>query len=324
MSDTNTETDFDIALEEQEQLRADVRRLAEKRKITLTKVADEAGIKYGTFSSWLGGTYAGNNGKVAAEVNKWVVAQSTRDRVLAQRMKSPGFVNTPTAARFMGVLDHAQFATEFVLIGAAAGVGKTSAVERYRVTHSNVWQVTAEPLFKSIHMLMDAIASTMGITEKWSAGTVSRTVQRHMRGSEGLLVIDEVQHLPTASLDQLRTLHDLTSVGVALVGNESVYSKLEGFGRQPQFAQLFRRIGMRMSVPKPTPEDISKMLDAWNIEGPELRRPLTAIARKPGALGVMVKTLRLAFLLGEGTVTPEMIHKAYQQISNTPLLIEAA
>jgi DNA transposition AAA+ family ATPase len=321
---SDTETEIDIPVQEQEQLRADVRRLAEKRKITLTKVAEEAGIKYGTFTAWLGGTYLGNNVRVAGEVRKWVLAQGVRERVLSQRMKSPGFIHTPTADRFMAILDHAQFAPDFVLICAAAGIGKTSAMERYRATHSNVWHVTAEPMFKSIHMMMDAVASTMGITEKWSAGTVSRTVQRHMRGSEGLLAIDEVQHLPMATLEQLRTLYDVTGVGVAFLGNETVTTNLEGRGREPQFAQLFSRLGMRMTVKKATLQDIAKVLDAWEVQGADVRRLLTAIGRKPGALRLMVKTLRLAFLLGEGDVTSDMVHSAYQQISNTPLLLEAA
>jgi DNA transposition AAA+ family ATPase len=323
MSDTNAESEIEMPVQEQDQLRADVRRLAEKRAITLTKVCDEAGLKYGTFTAWMGGKYEGNNARVAAEVRKWVLAQGVRERVLSSRLKSPGFIHTPTADKFMAVLDHAQFAPDFVLICAAAGVGKTSAMERYRATHSNVWHVTAEPMFKSIHMMMDAVASAMGITEKWSAGTVSRTVQRHMRGSEGLLAIDEVQHLPVASLDQLRTLYDVTGVGVAFLGNEAVTEKLEGLGRQPQFAQLFSRLGMRMTVKKSTIDDLSKVLDGWGIEGAEVRKSLTAIGRKPGAVRLMVKTLRLAFLLGEGAVTPDTVRSAYQQISNTPLLLEA-
>src|ERR1035437_1267786 len=50
-------------------------------------------------------------------------------------------------------------------------------------------------------------------------------------GTGGLLVIDEAQHLSVAALDQIRSIHDATDLGIALVGNQQVYARLTGGNR---------------------------------------------------------------------------------------------
>ena len=45
----------------------------------------------------------------------------------------------------------------------------------------------------------------------------------------------------------MRCISDESGVGIALVGNDEVYTKMKGSGRA-DFAQLFSRIGMRKQV----------------------------------------------------------------------------
>lgn len=307
----------------QERIRAEVRRLQNGRPMTL--VATEAGVAYGTFTSWMGGTYAGNTSRIAAAAQRWIDGQATKSQARASMPKAPGFVETPTARAFLSVLEFAQYTPALVMVAGDAGVGKTTALRRHQATSPNVFILTGEPCFSTPRMLLDCLKDVLGLTEKYSSQTVSRAIVRRLQGTGGLVIVDEAQHLSSQSLDQMRTIFDLAEVGVALVGNQTVYSRIEGHARQAQFAQLFSRVGMRISRGKPQPADISKLIDAWGIEGADERRLLTDIARQPGALRGMTMTLRLAHMLAAGgAVDAETIKRAWQQISATRIVSDAA
>ncbi|MEQ8585131.1 MAG: hypothetical protein RLO01_12760 [Thalassobaculaceae bacterium] len=55
-----------------DRLRLAVRRISERHGMTLTMIAEACGLARGTFTNWLGGTYGGNNHRVAARVDAWI------------------------------------------------------------------------------------------------------------------------------------------------------------------------------------------------------------------------------------------------------------
>ena len=75
-------------------------------------------------------------------------------------------------------------------------------------------------------------------------------LRSRLDGTNWVIVIDEAQHLKYAALEEIRSLTDdnpMTGehgVGVVLIGNSEVYSRLQG-RQQAQFAQLFSRIRMQ-------------------------------------------------------------------------------
>ena len=46
--------------------------------------------------------------------------------------------------------------------------------------------------------------------------------------TRGLVVVDEVQYLTTKAGEGLRSLHDATGTGLALVGGDKLYDRLTG------------------------------------------------------------------------------------------------
>ena len=103
------------------------------------------------------------------------------------------------------------------------------------------------------------------------------------------------------------------------MGNETVYTRIEGVGRTPQFAQLFSRVGMRLGRRAPVKRDVEMLLDAWGIDGAEERRLLSAVSRKPGALRGMTKTLRMAAMLAAadgGRLDHLHLTMAWSRLSN--------
>jgi DNA transposition AAA+ family ATPase len=213
-----------------------------------------------------------------------------------------------------------------VVVGAP-GVGKSSAACHYTRNHPNVFKVVAHPILSSPKALLEELSRVIGSYQGGALHRVQRGLISKLRGTGALIMVDEAQHLTPVALDQLRSIHDEAEVGVVLLGNPAVYGRLEGQGRSAQFAQLFSRVGMRLSRPKPQKADVDALLDAWSIEGGTERALLHTIARKPGALRGMTKALKLAHMLAAVERTrPDVSHirDAYERLSSTDLTAEAA
>lgn len=307
--------------EDIEAVRARVRSTMAERRLAMTDVARQVGIPYGTYSSWMGGTYKGRNAHIAEQTLHWLNGLEAQDRTRALAPRAPAFVPTPTAEAVLATLEHAQYMPEMCVITGAPGVGKTSSGRWYAARNPNVWLVTAEPAMSSPRALMDELAEAIGVQDRGlSSQKLSRSLARRMTGSTGLILIDEAQHLTSQTLDQLRMFHDLASVGIALMGNESVYARLEGGTRAAQYAQLFSRVGMRLQRPRALKGDVEKLLDAWEVAGKDERALLHAIAKKPGALRNVTKALRMAHMLagadGAEAMTEAHIRMAWDRLSS--------
>ena len=308
--------------EEVDAVRLETKNVMEGEAITGAAIAKEAGIAYGTFSSWLGNTYAGRNDRIAAEVRKWLRAREVRKQTQALAPLAPKFVATPTGEAFLAVFQHAQHMPDFAVVVGAPGTGKTTAACHYTRSTPNVFKVVAHPSLNGPRALLEEFSRVLGVWQAGALNRVQRALVGRLRGTGALLMVDEAQHLTPIALDQLRSIHDEAEVGVVLLGNPAVYGRLEGQGRRTEFAQLFSRVGMRLSRPKPQKGDVDAILDAWAIEGGAERGLLHAIAKKPGALRSMTKTLKLAHMLAAlERQKPGVSHikDAYERLSATDL-----
>ncbi len=107
-----------------------------------------------------------------------------------------------------------------------------------------------------------------------------------MRGRNGLLIIDEAGHLTIEMLEQLRHWHDMTSVGVCLLGNRDLYLRIRGGARHDAYGRLNSRIAASHNAPCLEASEIEDFLDAWGVTGPEMRKPLVRIGTTPSAGGL--------------------------------------
>ncbi len=75
---------------------------------------------------------------------------------------------------------------------------------------------------------------------------------------------------------------------------------------------MHSRIGKKLLIREPYPEDVDVLLGAWGITDPEIRRLCHAIAHRPGALRQVDKVLRLASTLGgqDGGLTANHVRAA--------------
>ena len=303
--------------QETEDVRADVRAVIEGEGLNQTIIAREAGVAYGTFTGWLAGTYAGNNDKYTTSMQIWLLSREEKRRAAATIPQAPGFVATPSAQAFIESLRFAQIMPEITVIAGAAGIGKTTALHHYQATNSNVWLATMDPTTAKVNGMLLELCDVMDVLEKAPA-KLARAIGRKIEGTGGLIMVDEANFLDARALDQLRSFYDRYEIGIALVGNETVYSRLDGEGRRSTFAQLHSRIGMRVTQPRPKAADMCRLIEAWGITDKEEVRLLKSIAAKPGALRSMTKVLQLASMLANGADEPRgaaHIKAAWERVS---------
>lgn len=283
-------------------LRAELAQLQEREpKLSQAEISRQAGISTGRLSPWMKGTYTGDNEALEIELARFIDAYNVRTIESRALPGAPEWVGTPTGERVLGALGYAQAAGDIAVVYGGAGLGKTSSIRQYERANPNVWVATMSPASASVVPALEEIAYALGLREiSGGAARIQRAIINRLRGTHGLLIIDEAQHLGTAALDEIRTLHDATEVGVAFVGNESVYARMTGGNRAAYLDRLFSRIGKRVRLVRAHKDDVDALIDAWGIDAKECRQVLHEIAAKPGALRGITKTLRLASRMAAG------------------------
>ncbi len=144
---------------------------------------------------------------------------------------TPGFVSTPTAQRVLGALAYAQMAGDMAVIYGGAGLGKSITCEYYRDSSPNVWIATMSPSTAGVVTALQEICDALSLDSSGGARAMAKRICRRVKDTRGLLIVDEVQHLSVGALDEIRSIHDATTLGIALVGNDGVFARMAG-GRQ--------------------------------------------------------------------------------------------
>lgn len=286
------------------QVRAEI----EKRGITQGQVAREIGLSPTTLTQLLNGTYGADPSNQLEKIVRWLVALKDQDHVRGQLPSVPDFVLTPTSSRVMAALGYAKLAGDIAVIYGGAGLGKTTTVREFQRSYPNVWIATMSPAKASVAAAFEELCVAVGFrSPAMGAARQQRDIERRLAGTEGLLIIDEAQHLSIPALDAIRAIHDATGVGIALVGNEAVYARMTGGNRAAYLDRLFSRIGKKVKLQHPTSTDVETLAGVFNITEKESIALLCQIGAKAGALRSVVKILRLATMKAEGK-TPEAGH----------------
>lgn len=279
-------------------VRDQVRAIAVREGWSRSEVGRRSAVPLGTLSPWYDGTYTGQVATVTERVEKWLAAVEEVKSRAAMIPEAPGYVTTPTSQIVIDTLLYAQMMPEMVIVTLGAGMGKTTTARQFVDTRPNVFLVTMRPTTAGTHAMLQELATALDVTER-NPGRLDRAIGQRLKrnGRHTLLIVDEAQNLSDLSINQLRYFLDEYGCGIALLGNDEIYSRF-GRGEPKQGAgQIHRRIGKRVHRLSPQNGDVDVLLDAWSIDDGEARRLLHGIARKPGALGQVDKTVRLASIL---------------------------
>lgn len=282
---------------------AELDRLMAERGWSKAEVARRIAVGHGTFSQWHSGTYKGRYDTVNATVATWLDNLDKVDEVVASVPTSPGYLPLDFALQVERMLSIAQVMGTMVMVTAEAGVGKTTPCAAYVASHANSYIVTISPHTRTIHNMLAEIAAVIGVEERSSARLPRAIARRLQRQGDGtLLVVDEAQNLTDDAINQLRHFVDdpACRCGIALIGNTATYARFSSWGKGDKYSQLHRRIFKRMRADRPKAQDIKTFVEAWGITEPSQIDFLTGVGMKPGALGQIDMTVKLARMLAQG------------------------
>ena len=294
-------------------LRQDVAAYIERNGMTKRQFAADADVAEGTFGPWLNEQYQGDNEKVAARVHRLLTTRQEQDQMAESLPEAPGWQKTKSALKVLTVLDHCQLWGDMGVIGMGPGLGKTETINHFPNLRPRVWIATMSPSSRGVPNALVAMLEAMGEDEaKGTPQALSRRVQKKATAG-GLIVIDEAQHLSQQAVDEFRSIHDRTKVGLVFSGDETVFQLFDGT-RKAAFAQYHSRIGIRWRQSRPYAEDADILAIAHGVtDGPSIKL-LREIAQKPGALRGLTKTILQARRMSAMTdvpMSPALIREAW-------------
>lgn len=281
------------------------------------KLARETGLNAGALSAYLNGNYQGDVASVEAKLSAYFTKQNVK---ATEFVEAPAFIETATARQIFKTLEFAQIANCLATIYGASGVGKTKAIQQFTGRNANVWLVTASPSRSSLSEILYEIALELGINDApRRKGTLSRLIARKIKGTEGLLIVDEADHLPYEALEELRIMQEEAGIGLVLVGNDKVYTRMKG-GIHPshEYARLWSRVAKNTSIQKAKKADVQSVAKAWGLESDEnALKVMHSITDTGGGLRILTQTLRLAAMVAKGTgtlITADLIAQARAEL----------
>jgi DNA transposition AAA+ family ATPase len=284
-------------------LREKVREYIATHKVSQSTVGTLAGVAESTFSAWLKGHYKGVNSRVEDSILVWLRSVEVFAGKRKTSLRDAKFAHTVSAQRFIDAFEHAQALPDIAVISAGAGVGKTAACIHYKKTRPNVWHLTADPSLHSYGKMLDYLRDELGIP-KMQPHKLTRAIADRLSNTQGLLIFDEANNISARGIDMLRSIHDRGGIGMVFAGNHEVWSRIDGGGRNGELAQVFSRVGIRVTVARPSNKDIEIILDTLEIADAKQRSILAAVAKEPGALRALDKVLGLAMIAAEGAGEP--------------------
>lgn len=279
-------------------------------------LAKQVGISPSAVSQWVHRDYRGNEVILLSKLRAWVNSRKAEKALPV--VSGPPWVETPTARRIFDAMTFARVRPTISVIYGGAGVGKTTAMHQYADAYPNIFIVTAQPALASMMHMLREIAMVLSVhSSGWQRRSLVGDILNKLWMTRGLLVIDEAQHLGVQTLDQIRSIYDAAGIGLVLCGNESVYARLTGVSRRAEFAQIFSRVGRRVMIDMPKPEDVTEILLAWDVTGVKEREYAHQIASLPGGLRGLTNMLQEASMAAQGMDQPldlRMMRRAWGEL----------
>lgn len=282
--------------EKPEDLREMVRVVAAEQDLSQSQIANQIGCSGSVLSQWLNGKYPGDVAGLEARVAKWVARY--RSVVEAQRALGAAgefrFIETISARAYLKALEYAHSLGSMVLIYGASGDGKSTAARQFAATRTNVFVCECRPSGTALYFAIKRVAQTLGVhSEGFGTSDLSDRITKKLRDSQGLLIVDEADHLSPAAIEELRRIHDESGAGIALIGNYSVYSRMVKDKQMESLARVYSRLGRRVQSTT-LPGDVEAIARGLGIVARDQLAYLKGLAQEPGHLRNVVQVVRQA------------------------------
>jgi len=287
------------------------------QKLALKDAAEALDYDESTVFRVLKGTYEGNYNNIAKAIQSYRKLSENRGTIQQNE-----FAETPATRLIFAGLDYAMANNSITLIVGESRQGKTITAREWRDRNNHGRSVLViAPAYGGTKALLRDIAAAVGVNRNTSAPQMHESILRAFNKNR-ILIVDEAHRLlpgdrrsNPVNLEILRDIHDRTGCALALLATARFDTELRK--GEYMFEQLIGRIGMPIRLPRKSKEtDIAPILSQY-VSRPS--KPLVdaclSIANKPGRLGIMVETLKVASRMAKKTgekLTDAHIFKAIQ------------
>ena len=319
------------------QVGADVELFCKANGVSQKSVAAAIGYSPSVVSNFIKGTYAGDQGQIAIDLDDWLVEEERR-RASKQNTQ---FVWTAVARQIQSV---AAYCLDLRKVGLVygpetSGIGKTTALQ---AIHQEMGPrrsalITIDKADANPSALLKKILHGLGADQGGSNAQRKDRIVEYLSGRSHLLLIDQIHNLRFAKEDRplyyLMDIYEATKTAQLWAGTSDMVSYLQ---RQRSktldepLAQIRRRIfpcvdlicsiqgdGGGGGEPLYTVEDVRQMFAKFPLKlTSAASRWLCALGRVPGSggLGTCVQLVEYATMLGQMRKTTSI---------DVPLLKEA-
>lgn len=275
------------------------------RKLTIKKLALMAGINTAELWNFLHGNYFGGIRKVEETIEAFITAE--REKPLHLEHDIP-FVETTVSRRICDAFRLCQTQNDISVLFGDSGIGKTVACREYAIRNRDSIFIeclpsnSATPLFRRMCELLN-LSSTLNLWQSFDA------VQKKLRDSRRLVIVDEAEHISERGLDLLRRLNDFTGIPIVLVGLPGLIGNLRG--SRGDLKYLSTRIGIAARLNPITEQDAESLVRCWLPSAvglwPDFWKASKANARR---LSKLCKMSNHIATLNECPIDREVIFKA--------------
>ena len=229
-------------------------------------------------SQYRNGIYKGDVKAVESKIEEYMetVEEQQAQEEKAQPYKAvEDYIPTSVSEDIYRMIRYAQVNGGIAIAHGDAGIGKTKAAQKYvRENPTQAIYLEMSPVAGTLGNMLRLLARTLKLPESRNKMELMLSIREKLEGTNKVIIIDEAQHLKLSALEQIRTLADPNSitgtkgVGIVLIGNTEVYSKMKG-KQEAQFAQLFSRIKMSRyySTSNVTDDDVEKLFPVLKKQG---------------------------------------------------------
>ncbi|VFS55875.1 Mu B transposition protein, C terminal [Leminorella grimontii] len=152
-----------------------------------------------------------------------------------------------------------------------------------------------------------------------SKGAITRKICKAITGTDGLIIIDEADHLGVDGFEQLRAIQDATKIGMVLIGNPDGLEKvISNTYSNKDLTRLRSRVARFKRIGRASIADVDAIAKAWGLGGKEELAAVQEITSQPGALRILSHTINQAWItaqgMGQGTLSAEHIKATYKSM----------
>lgn len=218
---------------------------------SMAKAAQAIGYSTGTLSTYVNSKYGGDVAEVERKLREFFrVLDEMRaqpSNISPSRIEHGVYKPTSVSEHIYKTIRYCQLERGITIIHGDSGIGKTTAAAKFAKDNpGTAIYIEVSPITGVLSRFIRLVARAMRIPNSRDLGTLVEEIKAKLRGTNIVLIIDEAQHLKYMAMEEIRNwtqYEDITGkpgVGIVLIGNPQIYTKMQG-RRSDLHEQQFNR-----------------------------------------------------------------------------------